>query len=674
VSDESIELTRRKVLAGVTAVGAAGAGVGFGTSALFSDEETFGNNRVVAGQLDMRVAWESYYSNAAEPTVDFRREGGTLGNATRIGLPGQDNGTASVSVTNQSRARTFLEDTRVDSFPDAYDPLDPPEDPCPDGLGDADRSPPVIELADVKPGDFGSAVFDFALCDNPGFVWLRGRLRAASENGVTEPEADSGEEEDGVVELLDAARAAVWVDDGDGIQDGDESLVASGTLRQVLNALAAGEGLGLPGDEDAEEFGGEGRNCFSAGTTHSVVFAWRVPVGVGNQIQSDRVEFDLGFYTEQCRHNAGSSGLGYLPQSKLVAESGDEDDEYGRAVAVDGNTAMVGAPNGSVFVLERDGDEWIQTQVLETTDDSDEFGTAIDIDGDAALVSAPGANAAYIYTRNGENGGDDGDSDASGGNGEWTEAATLDPSGDPTSFGYEAVALDGDTAVVSGYDDAYVFERGDGDWSDTMETEVTDDGLPAAGLALDGDTLLVGAPAVQNFRSGGPGKVYVYENGGGWSHSTTLEPDTDPPAAYQDFGAAVALTDSAALVGAPRAGESGAVYVYNRDWERLATLTAATAAPEADFGRTVTVAGSTALIGAPSDGGSAGESGAAYVFDGQGGWSGSGSQQLVATDGDADDKFGSGIALGASDGTVFVGAREGDGAAADAGAVYVFTT
>jgi len=336
----------------------------------------------------------------------------------------------------------------------------------------------VIELAGVKPGDFGSAVFDFALCDSPGFVWLRGRLRAASENGVTEPEADSDEEEDGV-ELLDAARAAVWVDDGDRIQDGNESLVASGTLRRVLNAVAAGEGLGLPGDEDAEEFGGEGRNCFSAETAHSVVFAWRVPVGVGNQIQSDRVEFDLGFYTEQCRHNAASSsGLGYLPQSKLAAESGDEDDEYGRAVAVDGDTAMVGAPNGSVFVLERDGDEWVQTQVLESGDDGDGFGTTIDIDGDTALISAPGADSACIYTRSSE-------------------------------------------------------------------------------------------------------------------------------------------------------GSSG--------------------------------------DGGADDGGS-------DAGDGTDGWAGSESQQLVATDGRADDKFGSGVALGASGGTAFVGAREGDGAETDTGAVYVFTT
>jgi Ca-activated chloride channel family protein len=28
-----------------------------------------------------------------------------------------------------------------------------------------------------------------------------------------------------------------------------------------------------------------------------------VPTDVGNEIQSDSVAFDLGFYTEQCRNN-----------------------------------------------------------------------------------------------------------------------------------------------------------------------------------------------------------------------------------------------------------------------------------------------------------------------------------------------------------------------------------
>jgi hypothetical protein len=31
-----------------------------------------------------------------------------------------------------------------------------------------------------------------------------------------------------------------------------------------------------------------------------------VPTDVGNEIQTDSASFDLGFYTEQCRHNSGS--------------------------------------------------------------------------------------------------------------------------------------------------------------------------------------------------------------------------------------------------------------------------------------------------------------------------------------------------------------------------------
>jgi hypothetical protein len=46
--------------------------------------------------------------------------------------------------------------------------------------------------------------------------------------------------------------------------------------------------------------------CFRGETDFSAAFAWWVPVDHGNEIQTDQVEFDLGFYTEQCRHNDGS--------------------------------------------------------------------------------------------------------------------------------------------------------------------------------------------------------------------------------------------------------------------------------------------------------------------------------------------------------------------------------
>src|SRR6056297_1286079 len=49
-------LTRRKMLAGLGAIGIASAGAGIGTSAYFSDREEFENNSLTAGTLDMSVA------------------------------------------------------------------------------------------------------------------------------------------------------------------------------------------------------------------------------------------------------------------------------------------------------------------------------------------------------------------------------------------------------------------------------------------------------------------------------------------------------------------------------------------------------------------------------------------------------------------------------------------
>jgi hypothetical protein len=177
--------------------------------------------------------------------------------------------------------------------------------------------------------------FDFALCDNPGFVWLQGALQSASENGYSEPEAKDEDEsgdadedgEDDRVELLDVVQAAAWVDDGNNYQNGDEAPLLVGSLRDVLESLNEGMGAPLEGDIPAEDGGGAGRNCFSAGTTHSVAFAWWVPVDHGNEIQTDSATFELSFYTEQCRHNQadGVGEVGECPDCSFdLGSTGDD--------------------------------------------------------------------------------------------------------------------------------------------------------------------------------------------------------------------------------------------------------------------------------------------------------------------------------------------------------------
>jgi hypothetical protein len=105
-----------------------------------------------------------------------------------------------------------------------------------------------------------------------------------------------------VQNALDEVDSPHDVDNDTAIElSGEQAIVARGTLGEVLTSLQ--EGHGIPLDADSR---GPPRDCFPNSTTRYVGFAWWLPVDHANEIQTDRVQFDLGFYTEQCRHNDGS--------------------------------------------------------------------------------------------------------------------------------------------------------------------------------------------------------------------------------------------------------------------------------------------------------------------------------------------------------------------------------
>jgi predicted ribosomally synthesized peptide with SipW-like signal peptide len=375
-----IDLTRRKALAAIGSIGVASAGAGLGTSAYFSDQETFENNRLTAGTLDMKVSWAEHYSDWSEDeAAHAHMEGGELVVDDREG---------------------FMNATLQEQFPDKQTRRELDEgtaDPC-EALADVpdDLERPVIELTDVKPGDTGEVTFDFALCSNPGYVWLNGALVSEAENGITEPESDDPDEGPGV-ELADEIQVTVWYDDGDNVLEdpetivtdrefepnptssavavsGPDRIVAQGSLRDVLTGLAAGNGVPLDADPTSE-----GRNCFTdAPTVHYLGFAWELPVDHGNEVQSDSVTFDLGFYTEQCRHNDGSgmgSGLrAYYPldeaNSPTVADASSNE--------LDGTASGVSFTEGQVSRAASfdPGDSIVVTHDGELTDFTDFTATA----------------------------------------------------------------------------------------------------------------------------------------------------------------------------------------------------------------------------------------------------------------------------------------------------------
>ncbi|MFB6125426.1 MAG: SipW-dependent-type signal peptide-containing protein [Halanaeroarchaeum sp.] len=225
--DKLFDLTRRKVLGSLGALGAGAALGGAGTAAFFSDEETFTGNELVAGSLDLKVDWQQTYTGAD-------------GLVPVTAYPDHDDGLQSV-------VRAINDDQRVVEYElhgeDSRQPItlycDELEsgDRLPDDVYANDRRPEqthLVELTDVKPGDSGEITFSLHLCDNPGYVWLTGDLTENAENGVVSGEVGDNTPEVG--ELADALQARVWYDDCDGAF-GDEPVIAEGSLASVLESV-----------------------------------------------------------------------------------------------------------------------------------------------------------------------------------------------------------------------------------------------------------------------------------------------------------------------------------------------------------------------------------------------------------------------------------------------------
>ncbi len=112
-----------------------------------------------------------------------------------------------------------------------------------------------------------------------------------------------------------------------------------------------------------------------------------------------------------------ASGLAAVPlEQKLTASDGAEGDRLGFAVAVDGDTIVIGAPHknnltGAVYVYQRVVDDWTQTAKLTASDGAagDYLGSAVAIDGDTIVVGAGfdklgenyGQGSVYTFARAG---------------------------------------------------------------------------------------------------------------------------------------------------------------------------------------------------------------------------------------------------------------------------------
>jgi hypothetical protein len=90
--------------------------------------------------------------------------------------------------------------------------------------------------------------------------------------------------------------------------------------------------------------------------------------------------------------------------AKLLASDGAAQDSFGISVAIDGDTAVIGAwEDGSTYIYTRSGVVWTEQQKLTASDGEAEdwFGRSVAIDGDTAVIGAMtsvnGTGSAYVF-------------------------------------------------------------------------------------------------------------------------------------------------------------------------------------------------------------------------------------------------------------------------------------
>jgi hypothetical protein len=103
------------------------------------------------------------------------------------------------------------------------------------------------------------------------------------------------------------------------------------------------------------------------------------------------------------------TGTAWSEQAKLTAGDAVENGEFGISVDISGDTIVVGADSGdsspgAAYVFVRSGATWSERAKLTASDGAaDElFGSSVAIDGDTAVVGAPHhapGGAAYVFTR-----------------------------------------------------------------------------------------------------------------------------------------------------------------------------------------------------------------------------------------------------------------------------------
>ena len=316
---------------------------------------------------------------------------------------------------------------------------------------------------------------------------------------------------------------------------------------------------------------------------------------------------------------------------------------------------------------------------------NDNYGKSVSVDGDYAVVGADKhldeRGCAYVLHNTGS---------------AWETVASLKALKDSVKdyFGY-SVSISGDVIIVGAYGDddngnssgmVYVFEKPAGGWEDMTETakltandEIANDNFGCS-VSISGDVVVVGAYG-NDANGGNSGALYVFEKPvGGWEDMTQTAKLTADDGVVGDYlGRSVSISGDTIVGGATGDDDngtaSGSAYVFEKPaggWEDMtqtAKLMASDGAANDGFGTSVGIYDNVVIVGATGDDDNGTASGSAYVFEKPaGGWEDmTQTAKLTASDADLYDYLGSSVGIYGD--VIIVGA---DGKEDRAGALYVF--
>ncbi|MFC3194966.1 FG-GAP repeat protein [Marinicella sediminis] len=228
-------------------------------------------------------------------------------------------------------------------------------------------------------------------------------------------------------------------------------------------------------------------------------------------------------------------GLSWQQTAKLTSLDGQYIDFFGISISQSENRILIGASHhdavaqsgGSAYVFELQGDQWVQTARLNAADggQGDQFGHAVSLSGDRALIGAhqhqingTPVGAAYLFEWH---------------MGEWVESAKLsDPNGQYNDRFGIAVSLDDQQALIGATGKnlaqgaALVFAEDSFGWRHTATLTAMDgtsgDRFGSAVSLLDGSAL-IGAPYAHDNLTGA---AYQFNQSAQlWQQNQPFQPD-----------------------------------------------------------------------------------------------------------------------------------------------------